>query len=124
MIKTEVIEKRVSGYVVMPDTACMSFSKWWLSVDPATVLQVRFQHERHGIAGKTLNHAKTTVKNDFLQFVDNNTQPNVRSADYSGPTFYFTTKFATIQTPKPSVAHYEERLGRSVMGEFNQVQRE
>ena len=28
MIKTEVIEKHVNGYVVMADTACMSFSKW------------------------------------------------------------------------------------------------
>ena len=59
-------------------------------MDPAKVLQVRFPHERHGNGGKTSNHAKTTVKNDFLQFVDNNTQPDGRSADSSGPTFYFT----------------------------------
>ena len=30
----------------------------------------------------------------------------------------------TIRTPKPTVSHYEERLSRSVVGEFNRVQRE
>ena len=37
---------------------------------------------------------------------------------------YFIPKFATIQSPKPTVSHYEERVGRSVVGEFNRVQRE
>ena len=124
MTKTEIIEKRVSNYVVMPDTVSTSFSKWWVSLDPATVLPVRFPHKRHGNAGKTSNRAKRSVKEDFLNFVDNNTQPNGRAADSSGPTFYFSPKFATVQTPKASVAHYEERLGRSVVGEFNRVQRE
>ena len=95
-----------------------------MSVDPATVLKVRFPHECHGNAGKASNRAKTSVKKDFLHFVDNNTQPNGRSADSSGPTFYFSPKFTTVQTPKASVAHYEERLGRSVVGDFNRVQRE
>ena len=33
-------------------------------------------------------------------------------------------KFTTIQTPKSTVSHYEERVKRSVVGEFNRVQRE
>ena len=53
-----------------------------------------------------------------------NSQPNGRSADSSGPTSFFLPKFATPQAPKPSVSHYEERLARSVLGEFNRVQRE
>lgn len=32
---------------------------------------------------------------DFLRFVDMNSQPNGRSADLSGPTYYFLSKFST-----------------------------
>ena len=61
---------------------------------------------------------------DFLQFVDINSQPNGRSADSTGPTVYFLPKFTTIQVPKAGVSHYEERLRRSVVGEFNRIQQE
>ena len=64
------------------------------------------------------------MRERFLDFVDNNTQPNGRSADSSGPTHYFLPKRTTIQTPKVGVTHYEERLSRSVVGEFNRVQQE
>ena len=124
MTKADVIDKRASDYVIMADAVQTSFSKWWMSVEPETVIQVRFPHERHGNAGKPSNSVKTTVRDEFLQFVDNNSQPNGRSADSTGPTFYFSPKFTTIQTPKPSAAHYEDRVARSVVGEFNRVQRE
>ena len=74
------------------------------------MIQVRVRRERHGNAGKVSNLAKTTVHQDFIEFVDINTQPNGQSADSSGPTSYFLPKFSTIQAPKPSVSHYEERL--------------
>ena len=93
-------------------------------VEISTILQVRYPHECHGNAGKASNSAKTNLREDFLEFVDANSQPNGRSADSSGPTIYFLPKFATIQMPKRTVAHYEERLSRSVVGEFNQVQSE
>ena len=88
------------------------------------MVEVRFPHERHGNAGKISNSAKVSVCQDFLEFVDNNSRPNGRAADSSGPTAYFTPKFTSIQAPKPSVPHYTERLARSVVGEFNRVQRE
>ena len=124
MTKADVMEKRVSEYVIMPDAVTTSFSKWWTSLASETVLRVRFPHERHGNAGKPSNSAKTTTREDFLKFVDANSQPNGRSADSTGPTFYFSPKFTTIQTTKQTVAHYEERVARSLVGEFNRVQRE
>ena len=124
MSKADIIEKHVSEYVILPNTVTTSFSKWWTSVDPETVVQVRFPHERHRNAGKASNSAKTTIRGEFLQFVDNCSQPNGRSADSTGPTFYFSPKFATIQTPKPSACNYEDRVARSVVGEFNRMQRE
>ena len=124
MKKSEVIDKRVGDFVVMPECLSLSFNKWWVTVDPTTEVDVRFPYERHGLAGLPSNQAKKSVKEAFLDFVDNNSQPNGRSEDSSGPTFYFSPKFDTIQTPRPTVAHYEERLGRSVVGEFNRYQRE
>ena len=59
---------------------------------------------------------------DFLTFVDTNSQPNGRSEDSSGPTSYFLPKFTTIQAPKQGISHYQERLKRSVVGEFNHAQ--
>lgn len=74
MTKADVIEKRVSDYISMLDAVTTSFSKWWTSMDLETVGQVRFLHKCHGNTGKPLNLAKTTVKEEFLQFVDNNSQ--------------------------------------------------
>ena len=73
--------------------------------------------------GKTSHSAKMSVMQDFLQFVDINSQPNGRSADSTGPTHYFP-KFSTIHAPKPGVPNYQERLTCSVVGEFNRAQRE
>ena len=38
MTKADVIEKYVSDYVIMPDIVTTSFSKWWMSLDPETVV--------------------------------------------------------------------------------------
>ena len=65
--------------------------------------------------------SKTSVMNDFLSIVDRNSQPNGKSADSSSPTI---SKFSTIHTPKPSLKNYNDRLKRSVVGEFNRVQAE
>ena len=124
MAKSEIEQQRLGAFVLMPQHLDISFNMWWRSQSPATKIQVRIPHERHGNAGKISNSAKTTVRQDFIEFIDMNSQPNGRSADSSGPTVYFLPKFSTIQAPKPSVSHYEERLARSVVGEFNRVQRE
>ena len=107
----------------MPTDVEASFSRWW-SVDPASTVEVRYPHSRHGNEGKTSHTAKTEVMEHFLKFVNMNSQPNGRSADSSGPTFFFLPKFGTIQTPKPNVTNFEERVKRSVVGEFNRTQRE
>ena len=124
MTKCEVEKQHLGDFVIMPQHLDLSFNQWWRSVPPSSTIQVRVPHERHGNAGRVSNSAKTSVHQDFMEFVDVNSQPNGRSADSSGPTSYFLPKFSTIQAPKLSVAHYEERLARSVVGEFDRVQRE
>ena len=124
MSKAEVEKERLGEYVVMPKDLDVSFKNWWRFLDPLATVDVRTPHSRHGNSGKVSNSAKTCVMNDFLEFVDVNSQPNGRSADSTGPTFYFLPNFSTIQIPKAGIANYEERARRSVVGEFNRSQRE
>ena len=124
MMKADVEKERISEYVVMPSDKEMSFKEWWMSLDASDTVMVRYPHGRHGNAGRTSNSSKTSVMENFLSFVDANSQPNGRSSDSSGPTFYFLPKFSTIQTPKAGCPNYEDRLSRSLVGEFNRAQRE
>ena len=118
------VSLRVSDYVVMPASREICFKAWWLSLQPSDQVTVRYPHARHGNAGKRSNSSKGSVMEDFLNFVDANSQPNGRSADSSGPTHYLLQKFSTLQTPPPNSPQYQERLSRSVVGEFNRAQRE
>ena len=122
MTKEEVEEQSLGDYIIMPENEWSSFKIWWRSVSPTSVVSVRFPHARHGNSGKTSNSAKTKVLDDFLTFVDTNSQPNGRSDDSSGPTRYFLSKFSSIQTPKKDLPQYEEKLARSVVAEFNRSQ--
>ena len=91
----------------MPDSEESSFKTWWESLPELAVISVRYPYTSHGNAGKRSNSAKVTVLNDFLAFVDANSQPNGRSADSSGPTHYFVSQFATVQAPDPKCCHYQ-----------------
>ena len=93
-------------------------------LDNTAEVSVRFPHDNHGLAGNTSNNAKLSVKEQFLNFVDLNSQPNGRSADSSSATHYFLPKCRTVQTPKIGVRNYEQRYSQSVVGEFNRSQTE
>ena len=124
MTKAAVERENLGEYVLMPTDLDIAFKQWWRSLDSAFLVNVRYPHERHGNAGKPSHFAKTSVKEDFLAFVDMNSQPNGRSADSTGATYYFLSKFSTIQAPKPGVSHFEHSLRRSLVGEFNRTQAE
>ena len=103
MLKTEVEDQHLGDYVVMPANEETAFKTWWRSIAGSTGVPVRYPYEQHG---KISNSAKVDTQKEFLEFVDLNSQPNGRSTDSSGPTFYFIPKFSTIQMPKNTVAHY------------------
>ena len=123
MTKAEVEEESVSEYVVMPASLEIAFKEWWVSLEPSHTVMVRYPHAHRGIAGRMSNSCKSSVMQDFLSFVAINSQPNGRSAD-SFLTYYFVPKFSTLQAPAPNSPQFQERLSRSVIGEFNQAQRE
>ena len=124
MTKAAVEREDLGQYVVMPSDPEIAFKQWWRSLDSTVLVNVKYPHERHGNAGKPSHFAKTSVKEDFLAFVDANSQPNGRSADSTGPTYYFLSKFSTIQAPKHGDSNYEHSLQRSLVGEFNRAQAE
>ena len=124
MLKTDVEQQNLGQYVVMPNHCDTGFGEWWRSLPTTTKVLVRYPHEQHKNAGRVSNSAKQSVMQDFVSFVDTNSQPNGRSADSHGPTFYFVSSFTTIEMPKKNVSNYETRMQRSVVGIFNKVQRE
>ena len=79
MTKAEIEEKRLSDAVIMPKYCDKAFSKWWRDIAPEEVISLRCPYERHGLAGRVSNSAKSESLQDFLTFVDNNSQPNGRS---------------------------------------------
>lgn len=95
---------------------------WWKEMEDDDELDVKYPHEKHGLAGKPSNHAKTAVLNHFLQFVDANCQPNGRPSDSYSPQFYFLSKFTRIVPPKKNDAQYDDVAKRSVISEFNNAQ--
>ena len=81
-IKSAVEEGKLGPYVIMPPGCDIALIvQWWNSLDQETLVAVRYPHERHGLAGRTSNQAKTSVKADFVDFVDINSQPNGRCED-------------------------------------------
>ena len=124
MKKNEVEEQHLGEYVVMPDGCIDCFSTWWASLSHDSAVQVRYPHSWHALAGRISNSSKRAMQEDFLHFVDLNSQPNGRSSGSFGPTYYLLPKFATIQTPKKDAANYEERCQASLVGEFNRCQLE
>lgn len=124
MTKEEAEEQRLGDFVIMPVGTVTAFMMWWRGLSSSTVVQVRYPDDRHGNAGKVSHAAKTSILQDFLTFVDTNSQPNGRSSDLSGPTYYFLPKFTTLQTPKVGSSHYEERLSRDLWSKSSIVPRE
>ena len=76
MTKQQVEEQCLRDYVIMPDSEESAFKVWWRSLSASTIVNVRFPHTNRGDARRVSNSAKTTVMDDFLAFVDVNSQPN------------------------------------------------
>ena len=75
MTKSEVLVDHLEEYVVLPDGQEF-FDSWWDSLGNAELVQIRHPHESHGLARKTSNSPKPSLLDDFLKFVDENSQPN------------------------------------------------
>ena len=77
MTKKEVDDQSLTPFVIMPLEIELCFALWWKGLPSEHKVVVRYPFERHGLAGRVSNNAKTDAKQAFLEFVDNNAQPNV-----------------------------------------------
>ena len=123
MTKPEVETRGLKEFAVVPDGFdCLE--TWWQSLRVDHVVQVQYPHSGHGLARKTSNNAKGYVKDDFLKFVDTNSQPNGRNASSFGPQFYFLPQYTRIGEPKRGEGERSEKSQRSLICEFNRAQLE
>jgi len=76
MTKSDIEKDHVSEYVVMPGDKEMLFKSWWMTLSDSDVVSIRYPHARHGNAGRVSNSSKREIMDDFLAFVDANSQPN------------------------------------------------
>ena len=71
-------------------------SKKWINSKAGLLIYIVevIAKECHGLAGSTSHAAKVDVKQDLLNFVDINSQPNgCSAAESSSATHYFLLKF-------------------------------
>lgn len=124
MTKEDVDKEKVNAFVLMPEAVEMSLSVWWATLPGYHLVDVRYPHEKHGLAGRVSNNAKLSTKESFLKFVDNNSQANGRRLDSRNPTHYLFPKFRSITEPKRNASAYNEKVKSSLVCEFNRTQRE
>jgi len=74
----EVVEQLLEKWVLASEGIDCSFKQYWKSLIDDSEVLVKYPHYRHGLCGKSPNHAKLGAKEAFLKFVDNNSQPNGR----------------------------------------------
>ena len=108
--KKEVIERNMTAFVLNDDES-LTFGAWWKTVDEHDIVEVQYPHERHGLAGRTSNHAKVDVMEQFLEFVDMNSQPNGRQANSYSAQYFFLPKFTRITLPREGEKNYETKVG-------------
>ena len=126
MTKAQVVGQKLEEFVLHPglETTQEEVASWWKTMSDSDEVQVKYPHERHGLAGKPSNKSKLAVRSAFLLFVDNNSHPNGRQAGSYSPQFYFTPKFTRIDPPKPGEKDFEMKTNASVVGVFNCSQEE
>ena len=126
LTKEAVADQKLTGYVVYPSFAVISSSieEWWKGLGDDQEVEVKYAYERHGLAGKVSNHAKTSVIQQFLDFVDVNSHPNGRPLGSYSPQFFFILKFTRIDLPKPGEKDHDSKANSSVVATFNSAQLE
>ena len=66
MAKEDILQQKITEYVLMPDEVEPCFSVWSDSVPTSSQVRVRYHYGRHGLESCTTNHAKIDAKKAFL----------------------------------------------------------
>jgi hypothetical protein len=92
---------------------------WWMNLHDSSTVELRSPPKLH--CGKS-NNSKEELLPRFLNFIDNNSQPNGRRVGSHGPLFFLNSKFNRINAPSVSEADKPEQWKRrSLVYEFNRT---
>ena len=120
MTKKEVKEQHLKEFVLNDDET-LTFGVWWKTLEEEDTVEVQYPHERHALTGRPSNHAKHQVMEQFLEFVDLNSQPNGRQASSYSAQSFFLPKFTRIAMPregydtKVKTAHHHHTYTRNLV---------
>ena len=76
----------------------------------------------HGATGKTSNRALTTTRDQFIHFMDCNRMPNGRQIGSASAAYFFDPIYDSFREPDKGNPHYDIKVKRSVVAQFNRSQ--
>lgn len=86
---------------VVPPATVTNVLGWWASLENSSIIELHNPPKLHH--GKS-NYSKEDLLTRFLEFIDNNSQPNGRRVGSHGPLFFLNSKFDRINAPSASEA--------------------
>jgi len=102
--------------IILP-TNEVDILSWWTSLDEQSTVELRVPPKLH--TGKS-NYHKEEILSCFLEFIDNNSQPNGRRVGSHGALHFLNSKFDRINEPLSSEEDKSEQWKRrSLVYEFN-----
>ena len=104
--------------VVVPATVTNVLA-WWTNLEDSSIIEIHNPPKLHH--GKS-NNSKEDLLALFLEFIDNNSQPNGRRVGSHGPLFFLSAKFDRINAPSVAeVGKPEQWKRRSLVYEYNRT---
>ena len=102
---------------IIPPVSESNVLSWWMNLENSSIVELRSVPKVH--CGKS-NYSKEELLPYFLDFIDNNSQPNGRRVGSHGPLFFLNSKFDRINEPYASeIDKPEQWKRRSLVYEFN-----
>ena len=95
---------------------------WWVTLNDSDLFKVCNPHGQHDLACKPSNSEKRSVREEFLKYVDENSQPTGRHTASCRAHYYFSPKFTRTGQPKSSEKCPNLKASHSLLCEFNRSQ--
>jgi len=105
---------------VVPPATVTNVLAWWTNLKDSSIIELHNPPKLHH--GKSNNSKEEGLLARFLEFIDNNSQPNGRRVGSHGPLFFLNSKFDRINAPSVAeVGKPEQWKRRSLVYEYNRT---
>lgn len=104
---------------IVPPANVTNIIDWWANLGDDSIIELRSTPKLHQGRG---NNRKERLLKQFLDFIDNNSQPNGRKVGSHGPLHFLDPKFTRISAPYASEEKKPEKWkSRSLVYEYNRT---